>query len=191
MYAVVAPGLKGIYEDEKSIERILALYPYTKFRKFKTEQECWDFLARNNNNHGIDEITCYGDTFSTHYVTMEYFIRDSIYYNFYTDRVGYIKVVYKDAIVENRSDLIMVKLDNIVADNNTIWGHMIAIYHGLKIIGELMDVNIIVPDHSIFYALHSYTGNNRVIGRVNSLIKQRLGNVALTLRGGADKWQRA
>ena len=35
MYAVVAPGLKGIYEDPKVIDKIMALYPYTKFRKFQ------------------------------------------------------------------------------------------------------------------------------------------------------------
>lgn len=186
MYAVVAPGLKGVYEDQKTIDRILALYPYTKFRKFQTEEECWRFLARYENNHGIDEIYNYGETFNTHFVTMEYFVRDSLYYNFRTEKLGYIKVVYPNALVENRSNLIKVKLDNIVANNDSIFGHMIAIYHGLKIIGGFIDVNIVVPDHSVFYAVHSYTGNNRVIGRVKDLMRKRQGKVALTLKTHLD-----
>jgi hypothetical protein len=181
MYAVVAPGLKGIYDNPRSIDKITALYPYAKYRKFRTEEECWKFLNMYENNHSIDEVYNYGSTFPQHFITMEYFIRSSLYYNYRTDKVGYVRIVSQDAIVENCAGLIKARVDNVVADNNLISGHMIAIFHGLKTIGSWLDVNIIVPDHSIFYAINSYTGNNRVIERVRRHIKERQGEVALTL----------
>ena len=100
MYAVVAPELKGIYEDPKVIDRILALYPYTKFRKFSTEEECWAFLERYENNHSIEEIKDFGDTFNKHHVVMEYFIRNpNIYYNFDTSNLGTLRIVKDTAVI--------------------------------------------------------------------------------------------
>lgn len=183
MYAVVAPGLKGIYHDPKVIDRILTLYPYTKFRKFKTEEECWQFLERNTNKHGIEEISDFGDTFSHHRVKMEYFIRTpNLYYNFDTSGLGTLRVVNQRAIIENRTSLIKALIPNMVVDADTISGHIIAIYNGIKLLGDYVDVEVIVPDHSIFYAMHSYTGQNRNISRLSTYIKSRLGKVSVTLR---------
>ena len=100
MYAVVAPGLKGIYEDPKVIDKIMALYPYTKFRKFQTEEECWAFLERYENNHGIEEIRDFGDTFDKHHVVMEYFIRNpNVYFNYDTSKLGTLRLVKDTAII--------------------------------------------------------------------------------------------
>lgn len=183
MYAVVAPGLKGIYEDPRIIDRILALYPYTKFRKFATEDECWEFIRRNENTHGLEDITDFGDAFPKHHVKMEYFIWNSnIYYNFDTHLLGTIRILDKEAVVENRANLIKVMLPNIIVDPNTISGHIIALYNGIRLLGDYIDVSVTVPDHSIFYALHSYTGNNRAITRLRRYLDSRLGKVSVTLK---------
>lgn len=183
MYAIVAPGLKGVYEDYHVIERILALYPYAKFRKFLTEAECWDFLNRNENKHTIEEIHNFGDTFDKHHVVMEYFIRDdTLYYNFDTKGLGTLRIFNDKVTIENRSTLIKARIDNVSVDEETINGHIIAIYQGLKLLGDFVDVEVIVPDHSIFYAIKSYTGSNRVITRLKEYIRSRLGNVSITLR---------
>lgn len=182
MYAVVAPELKGIYENYSDIERILALYPYAKYRKFQSEDECWEFLARHSNSHSLEEVSNFGDTFS-HRVIMEYFIRDSsVYYNFHTQRIGTLHLVSDTAIIENRVGLVKALLPNVLLDNNTIPSHIIAIYRGLDLLGNFMDVEIIVPDHSILYAIHSYSGSSRIVRRLKTLIDHRLGKVSLTLR---------
>jgi hypothetical protein len=183
MYAVIAPGFKGVYDNPRVLDKIMALYPYARFRKYRTEEECWEFLNKNTVTRGISAIYKYGNTFKKHFVNMEYFIRESIFFNYFTDKVGYVRMVADDAVVENCSGLIKVRLDNIVVDNNKISGHMVAIYQGLRLIGDWMDVNITVPDHSVFYALHAYTGNNRAITKVQNHMKERQGEVALTLPG--------
>lgn len=117
MYAVVAPGLKGIYEDPKVIDKIMALYPYTKFRKFQTEEECWAFLERYENNHGIEEIRDFGDTFDKHHVVMEYFIRNpNVYFNYDTSKLGTLRLVKDTAIIENRTNLIKAMIPNLIVD---------------------------------------------------------------------------
>lgn len=183
MYAVVAPGLKGVYEDPRAIDRILALYPYTKFRKFKTEKECLAFIRLHENKRSIEGIKNFGDTFNRHKAVMEYFIFDgNLYYNFDTKSLGMIRVVSDSAVIENRNTLIKAMLPNIIVDRDTISGHVIAIYNGLRLIGDFIDVEVLVPDHSILYAIHSYTGTNRVIARLRDHIKNRIGNVSVTLR---------
>ena len=49
-------------------------------------------------------------------------------------------------------------------------------------LGDFVDVDITVPNHSIFYALTAYTGNSQVIRRTLQCIKMRLGKVSLTLK---------
>jgi hypothetical protein len=181
MYAVVAPGLKGVYDNPRILDKIVTLYPYAVYRKFRTETECWEFLRKYDSKRSIAEIYNYGNTFKKLFVTMEYFIRDSIFYNYRIEDVGFIKIVAPEMVVENCPGLIKARIDNIAADNRLISGHMIAIFHGLRLIGSWLDVNIIMPDHSVFYALHSYTGANRIINKVRGHIKARQGEVAFTI----------
>ena len=63
-----------------------------------------------------------------------------------------------------------------------ISNHLIAIWHGLQIIGTMIDVDIQVPDHSIFYALMTYKGKNKTITRVREYIDRRPAKVSVSLR---------
>lgn len=183
MYAVIAPGLHGVYSNYSNVEDILAVFPYTKVRKFKTEEDCWKFINRNINKHKFGKITTYGNTFKELYARMEYFIQeDRVCYNFDISHVGFMRIAYKDAVVSNHRNNIKVMLPNIYLDNDMIQGHMIAIYHGVKILGSFIDVDIIVPDHSIFYALKTYTGNNRIVKKTQQELAKRLGEFSITIR---------
>ena len=192
MYAVVGPELTGIYHSMSEINNMLCLYPYLKFRRFETEDECYAFINRYKIKHTLDEITKFGDTFKRACIDMSYYIGDAIYYNFDTSSLGIVKIVNSDANIHvgNRQKLIKAKIEGISADNDLISGHMVAIYHGLKLVGDFVDVNITVPDHSIYYALRSYTGDNRVIKRVKTLIDKRQGKISVTLkkRGETEEW---
>lgn len=188
-YAVVVPGISTVYERWSDVQRIIALYPYPKFRKFKTAEECWDFVKRNTYKRVYTDVVKYGDTFSELCVEMQYFIRHgAVYYNFKPKKTGYLALDCEDDSVEviNRINNIKVKMSNIELNDELITSHMIAIWHGLRIVGDFVDVNIIVPDHSIFYALMTYTGKNKIITRVRSYIDDRLANVSVTLKGFGD-----
>lgn len=181
-YGVVAPGLSNVYEDYKSVERIKSLYPYPKFRKFNTDEAAWEFVRRNKNKHEFSSVYKYGDTFDNLCISMEYFIgKDSIYFNFRTSKIGYIKIISDRAEVENRANIITATIKNIELNNEMITSHLITIYHGLQLIGDFIDVDVTVPDHSIFYTLMTYNGNSRVINRVLEQIRNRKGKLSVSL----------
>lgn len=183
IYGVVAPGISGVYDNFDYVKRIHVLYPYCKFRKFKTESEAWDFVKRNENKHSFTTLTRYGDTFDSMYVRMEYFIEPTrLCYNFRTEGVGNIKLVSDKAIVDNRRNLVMAEIRDMHLNPGMISAHMIAIYHGLDLLGDYLDVDIVVNNHSTYYALMSYTGNSRVVRRTTDKVKSRLGNISVTLR---------
>lgn len=185
-YAVIVPGINTVFKSWNEVQRISILYPYARYRKFKTEEECWEYVKRYTTRRVYHDISKYGETFNRHYVTMEYFIRaDKVYYNFFTKKLGYIAIVSEDANVEviNRTGNIKVILKNIYLDDNIISNHLIAIWHGLRIIGDLIDVDVRVPDHSIFYALMTYNGKTRSINRVRTYIDERLAKVSVSMKG--------
>lgn len=182
LYAVVAPGVSGVYSDYSQVKRIIDLYPYTKFRKVLSEEDGYAFIKRNQNLHKFTQLSKYGNTFENCCVKLEYFIgRDSVYYNIYTSSVGELKFEHKDALISGGNNIVMAEIPNIKLSRNLISGHLIAIYHGLEIVGDFIDVDIVIPNHSIFYALTSYSGNSRMIKRVQKKIQDRLGEVSLTL----------
>ena len=46
-YAVIVPGLSTVYNTWDEVQRIMLLYPYPKWRKFKTSDECWEYVRRH------------------------------------------------------------------------------------------------------------------------------------------------
>lgn len=184
-YAVVVPGISTVFDNWADVERICALYPYPKFRKFTTREECWEFVKRHTSKKVYTDIYKYGDTFDNLYVTIEYFIcEDKVCYNFKTKKIGYLTVECSDPNVHftNRNGVIKATLSDIRLNDDLITSHVIAIWHGLKIIGDYVDVDIKVPDHSVFYALTTYKGRNRAINRVRDFIDNRIAKVSLSMK---------
>ena len=184
-YAVMVPGINTVYETWAEVERIAVLYPYPRFRKFKTTEECWEYVRRHTAKKVYRDVNKYGETFKDMYVRMEYFIRPGrVCYNFFTKKIGYIAIENNDPniSVTNRSGSIKVVLNEIYLNDDLISNHLIAIWHGLRIIGTMIDVDIQVPDHSIFYALMTYKGKNKTITRVREYIDRRPAKVSVSLR---------
>lgn len=184
-YAVVVPGMSRVFKRWSDVERVIALYPYPKYRKFETEEECWEYVKRNTYKRVYTDVTKYGDTFDSLYVQMQYFIRpDKVYYNFFTKKLGYIAIECdnENVTVINRTENIKAIMHDIYLNDDQISSHLIAIWHGLRIIGDFVDVDVTVPDHSIFYALMTYKGSNKVINRVRDYINNRTAHVSVTLK---------
>lgn len=191
MYAVVAPGFNSVYINWKDVTRAKALYPYIKWHKCKTEEEAREFIKRNSTHHVVKQLYNYGETLQDLYINAKYRIGpDCIYYVFNTKRVGRIRLDAKGVIVEYKGDEIRVKMPDIYLSDESIAGHMSAIYNMLMILGEYVDVNIEIPNYSVFYALTSYSrGSVRAISTTRNLISNRLCKVAFTmkLRNYADE----
>lgn len=183
MYAVVAPGISGVYTNWSEVERIKALYPYPKWCKCNSEEEAQAWLRRNTYNKKLSSIYNYGNTFDNLYIDVKYKIStDCVYYVLDCKRIGNIRLHTK-AYIEYKGNNIYIKLPNIYLSNETIAGHMSALHNLLQIVGDYVDLNIELPYYAIFYCLTVYSrGNNRQVQLVKKLIDNRLGAVAFSLK---------
>lgn len=182
-YGYVGGGIKTVVTDFNVIRELQIKHPYSSFRKFYKEEKAWNWVKYRSSIKGVSKVTRYGDTFADTYVTMEYFIYgDAAYYNFRTPNIGdiFLTTSEPNVFIENRKDVIKVKISKFNA-SDTILGHLSAIYQGLNVLGPYVDVEIVVPDHSIFYSLTQYTGTDSRINRVLNLLKSRIANFSVTL----------
>lgn len=184
MYAVVAPGLSTIYTNWNDVERIKKLYPYPKWKKVYSEADAKEWLRRNTYGTGLRTVTKYGSTIDDLYINVQYKIfPDCLAIVYDTSRVGNVRLPSTRNIVAYNGDKISVKVPNIFLSNESISGHMSAIYNILNLIGDIMDVNIELPNYSIFYSLTGYSkGNQRAIATVQDLIRNRQGAVSYTMK---------
>lgn len=184
MYAIVAPGISCVYTNWNDVERIKKLYPYPKWCKCRTEEEAHEWIRRNAYGHNLSAITKYGNTFSKLHVKVKYLIAtDCIYYVVDCKHVGNLRIHSDDVLVEYKGSKIYIKLPNIYVSNESLAGHMSAVYNILTLLGPYLDVDIVLPYYSLFYALTVYSkGNNRYVQMVKTLISERLGEVSYSLK---------
>lgn len=184
MYAVVAPGFSGVFTNWHEIERVKALYPYCKWQKFHDEASAQEFIKRNLSNHVVKQLYNYGNTLRDLYVDAIYKIGpDCVYYVLHCQRVGRLRLNCPEALVEYKGSKIYVKVPNMYLSDESIAGHMSAIHNLLTLVGDYIDLNITLPNYSVFYALTAYNkGGSRAISVTRDLIDRRLCQVAFTLK---------
>ena len=183
MYAVVAPGVSGVYYNWKDVERIHALYPFAKWQKCFNERDAREFIKRNTNKHTVKQLYNYGDTLSDLYVNAKYKIgKDCLFFVLDTSRIGRLRVREDGLLVEYKGSKIYIRMPNVYLSDLTIASHMSAIHNLLELVGPLVDLNIELPNFSIFYALTAYKGNrSRAISSVQEAVQRRICKVAYTL----------
>lgn len=186
MYVFVANGYKGIVESKQILDVLASIYPYPKFRKVRSREDAINFLARYNRGEVQANFYNYGDTDRYFgYSSIRYVIDSKdLYVTIDTSKVGFIRVSnkgQKDVVVDNRPTMIRIKISDIRLNNDLISDHCIAISTILELLGGYVDINIEVPDISIYLALTKYSGDNYVIRDVQEIIKTRLGGVSVTI----------
>lgn len=182
-YAIVAPDFETVTNDYKVVERVKALYPYPKWKLCKTEAEAVDFVQRNRYRRRARQLYNYGTTFKDMYIDAKYIIfPNSVFYVLDTKRVGHLRIECPDALIEYHSNIINIRIDNTNLSADTIAGNMSAIHHLLSIVGDYVDLNILLPNYSVFYSLTYYNkGRNRAVSITQDAIRQRVCKVAYTL----------
>lgn len=185
-YALTGHGVCGVYFNWKEVEELAAIFPYCRYRKFKTEEECWEFVNRYRSSKKSLSMTKYGNTFDNIFVRMSYTMsEDRMYFNYNTEHFGRIRLDATDKqIIQYTAKYVLVQEpSSIKLDIDTIISHLEVINRGVEILGELVDVDIVVPDHSIYYALTAYNGDDEVINTLKNKIHNRLAEVSFTLGG--------
>ena len=179
-YAIVAPGISGVYKSFEEIQRVAKLYPYPKFRKFREEEQAYNFINRYKMSSSFNSLNKYGDIFNI-YVTMSYFIdKHYVYYNFNTHGIndfrmcGDYTVSYSGSLAKCK-----VKYDRELS-KDIIKDHVKAISLGLDMIGDMLDVELIITSYSLFYLINSYSGTDSELQLFKDKLNTRVGNIALS-----------
>lgn len=184
MFAFVSNEYSGIVYSKLQVKVLSRLYSYPVVQFCNTEQECREFIKRHPRfvYSGLKKA---GWKKTTAYIRVEYFIADeTIYANLYTDHFGFVqlKIVNNHNILQSATyDMIKLKISNVNVNDDSITSHCNSIMYILSLMSPIINVQIKVPDLSIYLALTEYTGNNAAIKNVRNYLKTRVGKVALLL----------
>lgn len=186
MYVFVANGYKGIIESKQVLDVMSSIYPYPKFRKVRTMEDAIHFLARYDRGEVQPNFDTYGDTDKNFgFAKINYVIdKDDLFVTIDTSKVGFIRINpngMSDTVVDNRPTMIRVRISGIYLNNDLISDHCVAITTILNLLGGYVDVNIVVPDISIYLAMTRYTGDNYIIRECREVLQNRLGGVSITI----------
>lgn len=184
-YAFIAGNIATVFDNWEAVDRIYRLYPYPIFRKFKEQEDAWNYVNTHRLTYSIDSVSSYGDILSYPRIRMSYMIRDDmVVYEMKPTGIHNMRFTNTDPLIkiDYRSKITKVVIKNINLNPDLITNHLIAIANGLKVIGNFIDVDIVVPNHSIFYVLTAYTGEDRRFVSLLSRIKNRAAGYAVTLR---------
>lgn len=183
MYAFIANGIQTICQSQRQLEILIALYPYPKFQKCSTAEEARKWLRSNQRFFQSTKFSNYGDTALNGYATVTYEIqKDSIFYVVDTTKIGFLRVLSaEDILIDSRKNMLNITYLNMKLNNDLIAHHVIAIRKILRILGKIIDINLCVPDVSIYLAITKYSGSNYIIKGAQHDIAERLGAVAVTI----------
>lgn len=184
IYAYTYPGGSGMTKDYKEIAWKLRIQPYFKYRVFYDMEVAQEFIRRYTMKKELKSLNCYGTVFTDKVISVTYFIyANTIFINY--DKHKLPELVFEinnnECAVNQLADTVSLRIDNIQVNNQSIIAHMIAIIYILRFAGEFVDLNIALPDRSIYYALFAYTGDNEIINRAQHAMKERLGGLAVTV----------
>lgn len=187
MYVAIGSGKTKILETKQELQQFQAVYPYVKWHYCLTKEEALNFIRQNQRKIYDTRVKHFGSaTPQGGFIGIEYFIDGkNLYYNLNLKSFGKTRVMPdpdNGILVDNRESLIKVKILNTRLDNMVIMHHGIAIQRILRLLGEFVDVDITVPDMSIYIAFTSYNGRDTAIKRVQEFLKSRVGGVSFTVK---------
>lgn len=185
-YALWGQGQELITKSWAEVENMRLRYPFIQWRKFYSEGEALKCLR------SYAKGDCYPTLYyiankvkTTKYIEVEYFIdSDRLCYNINTSRVGNISFMNNNRNrydCETHGDITTLEVKDVYLNPDLILSHIKAIFDLLTFVGPIIDVNIVVPNHSVLYTMLYYQGEDNRILRVLSLIAKRLGATGFTL----------
>lgn len=185
MYAFVSNEFRAIIYSQRQLDFFLSIYTYPQFRKVDTQEEAKKFFIQCNRKFIESGLNKFGRDSDIGYITIEYFISDNnIYCNIYTKHFGFIKLInLSDNVIQDASyDLLKLKIKNVVLDDSLIAHHCIAIQNILRLFDTYINVELIIPDISVYLACTKYKGKNFSIRNLQGALSSRMGSVFYTIK---------
>lgn len=187
MYVLIANGYSGVIESKETLDVLASIFPYPKFRKVVDKEAAFAFLEKYRRGDYAPVYNNYGDTDAYYgYAKVTYIIdKNDLYVTVDTSKLGNVKLPPpkdRNIVIDNSTQMIRIKIRDINLNDDKISDHCYAIYTILNLIGEFVDVNIEVPDISVYLALFKYKGEYYSITAAQEEIHNRLGAVAVTIK---------
>lgn len=182
MYAFVSNEYSAIVCTATQLDFLQSVFSYPKFIKVNSVEEAQRFFAENDRSFikNASSIKRYGKRDKVGYITVKYFISDnSIFCNVDTRHFGFIKLrkVPKNVAMESSYSFMKLKFKNINLDDELIAHHCLAISNILRLYPETINIELILPDISVYLAITKYSGKNFSIRNLQSMINSRLGRI--------------
>lgn len=185
MFAFVSNEYRAVVKTQTQLNFLLSIYSYPTFKKVNTYDEAHQFFKEHERKWIDNSIKIFGKKQSKiGYISIEYFIdNENIYYNIYTNRFGNIRFNLPESIKYTiDGSLLKIKVENHNLSNAYIAHHCTAISYILKVVGKFINVDLILPNISVYMALTKYTGKNFSIKNAQRDINNHLGNVYYTIK---------
>lgn len=186
MYVIIANGFSGIVDSKEELDLISNIFPYPKFRKMRTKAEALEFLQKYKRRNYKPNFHRYGEVdYNNGFARIKYFIeKNTVYCNVDISKLGnvvFLSDTRRSLSFDNHDSYIKLVISNLILNDRFISSHCVAIAAILNAIGDVIDVDIIVPDISVYLAINNY---NRVFDQKNpniTSIFNRLGGVSFTI----------
>lgn len=185
MYAFVSNEYRTIVRTQRQLDFLCSIYSYPKFKAVTTIAEAKKFLADNDRAFFTPSLNKYGKVDDIGYISIQYFIGgNNIYVNVHTEHFGFIKFKQLPRNIKQDAsyDLLKLKICNVVLDDKLIAHHCNAIKYVLSLFDDNINVELILPDVSIYLACTKYTGRNFVISALQDTLRKRKGITFYTIK---------
>jgi len=185
MYAFVSNEYRAVVKTQRQLDFLMSIYTYPQFRKVNNELEAKKFFNSCNRDFMKTGLNKYGRPNDIGFIKIEYFINGkNIYVNVFTKNFGFIKLSDLPSNVKQDSsyDLLKLKICNVILDDSLIAHHCIAIVNILSLFDSYINVELVVPDISIYLACTKYNGKNYAIKRMQGALSDRMGSVFYTMK---------
>lgn len=187
MYAFVSNEYRSVVHTQRQLDFLCSIYSYPKFKMVNTMAEAKEFFNSNDRQFFTPSLNKYGKVDDIGYISIQYFIDgNNIYVNVFTKNFGFIKLSNIPSNVKQDAsyDLLKLKICNVVLDNNLIAHHCTAIRNILSLFDSYINMELILPDVSVYLACTKYKGRNFSIQNLQGVLKSRMGVTFYTIKKG-------
>lgn len=185
MYAFVSNEYRAVVYTQRQLEFLSSVYTYPQFKKVSNMEEAQRYFNLCNRQFIGTGLNKFGKESDIGYIRIEYFIDGkNIYANVDTSHFGFIKLCDLPRNVKQDStyDLLKLKVCNVVLNDSLIAHHCTAITNILSLFDSYINVELVIPDISVFLAITKYSGNNFAIKRTQGVLNGRMGKVFYTIK---------
>lgn len=185
MWAFISNEYRTICYTQRQLNFMCEVYTYPTFKKVSNLLEAKQFFASKNREFINAGIKQYGKESDIGYISIEYFVDGTnIYVNVFTKNFGFIKLTGLPPNVKQDAsyDLLKLKICNVILDDTLISHHCVAISNILRLFDTYINIELILPDISVYLACTKYKGKNYTIRNLQGLLNSRMGNTFYTIK---------